>query len=288
MRVLVFGASGQLGKKILETAPAWAELAAFSRVDVDVSSMSSLAEVFNKHQPSIVINCAAYTAVDKAEVEADLAYLINQEAVDFLAKLCLSHNAFLVHYSTDYVFSGNQSSPYTETSPLSPMNVYGKSKAQGELKIQQSGCFHAIIRTSWLYGEHGKNFLHTIATKLASGAMVKVVADQIGSPTYVGDLAAATWELLADAKHLKMKEIFHYSNEGVASWYDFAFEIGILSQKSSAVLPIRSDEYPTPARRPPYSVFDKSKIKTKLKSPIRHWKLALKESFIKYQEIHRI
>lgn len=288
MKILVLGANGQLGKKIIETAPAWAEVISFSHAELDIKSESSLNEVFKKNQFNVLINCAAYTQVDKAESESGQAFEINRDAVALIAKLCKAHNAFLVHYSTDYVFSGSQSSPYVESSPMSPMGVYGNSKAQGELKIQESGCFYAIIRTSWLYAEYGKNFLRTIAGRLVAGSPVKVVADQIGTPTYVGDLADATWKLLSDSQNLKMKEVFHYSNEGVASWYDFAFELGVLTGKTDMVSPIRTEEYPTPARRPAYSVFDKSKIKSKLGVPIRHWKIALSECFLKYKELEKL
>lgn len=288
MKILVFGASGQLGRKITETAPAWAEVVSLSHVELDINSKDSLSEAFKKHRPNIVINCAAYTMVDKAEMESLEAFEINRDAVDLISKFCLAHNTFLVHYSTDYVFSGTQSSPYVESSPLSPMSIYGNSKAEGELKIQESGCFYAIIRTSWLYGEEGKNFLNTIAQKLVANSTVRVVADQIGSPTYVGDLADSTWKLVSDSQNLKIKEVFHFSNEGVASWYDFAFEIGILTGRPELVLPIRSEEYPTPARRPAYSVFDKTKIKTKLGISIRHWRIALNECFLKYKELKKI
>ena len=289
MKVLVLGANGQLGRKFIETAPAWAEVVSFSHSELDIKSFESLSVLFKEQNFRIVINCAAYTQVDKAESEPDEAFAINSEAVANLARLCLEYNSFFVHFSTDYIFSGNESHPYQEEHELSPLGVYGQSKGKGESHIRESGCCYAIIRTSWLYAEFGKNFFRTIAGRLLTNSPVKVVADQIGTPTYVGNVARTTWILLSqDPDNLKMQETFHFTNEGVASWYDFAFEIGSLLGKENLVSPIKTSEYPTPAKRPQYSVLDKTKIKNKCKFDIPHWKTALKECFIEYKKLEKI
>jgi|1048.fasta_scaffold79043_1 dTDP-4-dehydrorhamnose reductase len=288
MKVLVLGSNGQLGKKIIEKAPEWAEVFSFSHAQLDIKSESSLKEVFKHNQFDVLINCAAYTQVDKAESESDEAFRINRDAMEVISRLCKEFDVFLVHFSTDYVFSGTDSIPYNESSNISPLGVYGLSKAQGEIKIQANDCSYVIIRTSWLYSESGKNFLRTIAGRLVSQSLVKVVSDQIGSPTYVGDLADASWTLLSNPLNLKMKEVFHFSNEGVGSWYDFAFEIGCMLGKEDLVSPIKTEEYSSIAPRPHYSVLDKTKIKKSLGKPIRHWKAALKECILKYKELENL
>jgi dTDP-4-dehydrorhamnose reductase len=288
MNILLVGARGQLGKKILETKPSWAEVDAFTQSELDIKNEELISNLVSKKKYDALINCAAYTLVDKAETEVQEAFEVNCSAVEKISKICYENKILLIHYSTDYVFSGETNSPYNELQEISPLNTYGKSKAQGEIQIKESGCNFAIIRTSWLYAEFGQNFLRTIATRLLMNNSLRVVADQIGSPTYAGDLATFSWELISNINNQKHQEIYHFSNEGVASWYDFAFEIGEILGKPNLVSAITTREYPTPAKRPFLSLFDKSKIKLKLNKPIRHWKEALREAVVKYKELENL
>jgi len=278
MKILVTGSNGQLGNEIRELSGAY-PLYEFLYTDVnelDITDLAKVNEFFNANNPEIVINCAAYTAVDMAETEQETAYLVNAVAPGNLAGAAVESGAFLVHVSTDYIYGGNNFRPYVETDPVNPVSVYAKSKAAGEEAVVQSGARTIIIRTSWLYSAFGNNFIKTIMKYGAERDMLKVVFDQIGTPTYARDLAKAILDILPVAMATKDVEVYHYSNEGVASWYDFAKAIIEISGTKCLVNAIPTKEYPLPAERPFYSVLDKSKIKNDFSIEIPYWRDSVK------------
>ncbi len=280
MNILVTGANGQLGSGLRELAPAKKWNFIFTDVDeLDITKNEEVAAFFNKFSVDCCINCAAYTQVDKAESEAEQARLINSTAVRNLAAACNQHNAALIHISTDFVFDGKNNLPYRETDTPSPLSVYGRTKLEGEQAAASCGRA-VIVRTSWLYYERGKNFVDTMLRLGKEREELRVVFDQTGTPTWAGDLAAAILDIVEKFAETpdsvgKLKGTYHYSNEGIASWYDFAFEIFRLSGLDADLLPVRTDEYPTPATRPAYSVLDKAKIKKTFGLKIPHWKSSL-------------
>lgn len=277
-KILVIGSKGQLASELQFLSTNYPQLSFLfcSQQEVNISEKISIEEKVNLFQPNFIINCAAYTAVDKAESESELAYQVNEIGVRNLAEVAKENNIFLIHISTDFVFDGNHSTPYIESDAVNPLSVYGMSKLRGEEAISRSGCNYAIIRTSWLYSSFGHNFVKTMIRLGAEKPSLNVVFDQVGSPTYCRDLA----QVILDnyAKFLEYKNnIYHYSNEGVASWYDFAVEIMKQNKLSCQVYPIRTSAYPTPATRPPYSLMDKAKIKSHLHIEIPHWKESLRQ-----------
>jgi dTDP-4-dehydrorhamnose reductase len=224
-----------------------------------------------------IINCAAYTAVDKAESEEDLANTINHRFVSMLSKIAKKKNITLIHISTDYVFDGNNHRPYIETDPTDPQGVYGRTKCDGEnaiLEVAPANCI--IIRTSWVYSSFGNNFVNTMLRLGKERDSLGVIFDQVGTPTYARDLAKMILDILPQIKN-STPEVYHYSNEGVTSWYDFAKAIFELSDVTCQVNPITTDQYPTPAARPHYSLLDKSKIKNDFGITIPYWRDSLKE-----------
>jgi dTDP-4-dehydrorhamnose reductase len=264
MNVLVLGSLGQLGRALFATAPDHAVLTGLDYQDIDIAEASQVADAFAAHTPDIVINCAAYTAVDKAESEPDLARRINADAAGIVAAAATRAGARCVHISTDFVFDGTAHRPYAPDTAPNPLSVYGATKAEGEAAVRAACPGALIVRTAWVYTAGGGNFVETML-RLMSGAKenggpVRVIADQIGTPTHAKSLARTLWALIAaDARGT-----YHATDAGVASWYDFAVAIrdealalGQLS-KSVEVIPIRTEDYPTPATRPPYSVLDKS------------------------------
>lgn len=281
-KIAVIGKSGQLAFELGEIKSDDAIIICFGRNDIDIYSTEALAAIFQQHQISAVINASAYTAVDLAETETEAAYLINVKAVENIAQVCKQLSLHLVHVSTDYVFCGNKGSPYLPSDAVSPVGAYGKSKAEGEKAVvnmlEGAGC---IVRTSWVYSLQGNNFVKTMLNLMASKPRLGVISDQIGSPTSAKNLARAC--LLAAIN--KVSGIHHYTDAGVASWYDFAvaiqrlgFEQGIL-KKNIAINPINSEEYPVLAKRPSYSVLDKKSIYQALpKLPVVHWQCALNET----------
>lgn len=275
MNLLITGANGQLGSSIKK----WQEdfhqhRFVFTDVDsLDITDEASVENTIKNKNIDVLVNCAAYTAVDKAEEEQEKAMLLNEQAPKILAHVCSKYNVGLLHVSTDYVFDGKTYVPYCEDMDTRPASAYGKSKLAGEFKVLKSGARGAIVRTSWLYSEFGNNFTKTMLRLGAERDELKVVYDQIGSPTYAGDLAYALL-LLADKAQPGM-EIYHYANEGVCSWYDMAVEIMKQKQLNCNIKAIESKDYPTPAQRPPYSVFNKSKIKHFLNIAIPHWRESL-------------
>jgi len=278
MKILITGSNGQLGSELRAIAEGY-PLYEFLYTDVNelnITDESSVNHFFELHNPDVIINCAAYTAVDKAETDEETAYLVNAVATGNLARAASECGAFMVHISTDYVYDGNNHIPYTETERINPLSVYGKSKAAGEDAVHQANGKAIIIRTSWLYSAFGNNFVKTMIKYGRERDSLNVVFDQIGTPTDAHDLAKAILDSLPLALTADMIEVYHYSNEGVASWYDFAIAIHQFADIDCKVNPIPSKDYPLPAERPFYSVLDKSKIKKKLAIEIPYWRDSVK------------
>ena len=278
MKIVVTGANGQLGKCLQDVASNFPALQCIflGREHCDLQQFGMVSQVLQALKPDWVINAAAYTAVDKAEQETQAADLINGEAVGHLAKVCKDIAAKLIHVSTDYVFDGTATQPYVETDTVHPVGAYGKSKLIGEQLIQQLYADGAVIvRTSWVYSRHGANFVKTMLRLMKEKESIGVVNDQLGSPTYAIDLANA---LLNICKYPKfVPGIFHYSNSGIISWYDFAVAIREISGLTCKVNPITTADFPTPAKRPAWSVLNCSKIQTTYGSAIPEWKASLQQ-----------
>lgn len=278
--ILLTGANGQLGKSIhhiAEKSPSSLYNIIYSDIDeIDITQASVVRDAVKETGAKMIINCAAYTAVDQAEDDVETAFLINEKAVANLAKTAKESGCFLIHISTDYVFDGTATLPYPPDAPLNPVSIYGKSKAAGEKAIFDSGCYAAIIRTSWLYSAYGHNFVKSIIHHARNKKELNVVNDQYGSPTYAPDLAGAILQLINTPSLHHQVNLYHYADEGVITWYDFATEIVKLWNIDCKVNPIESSQYPTKAKRPAYSVFDLSKIKNDLGISIPEWKESLK------------
>ncbi|MDZ4796360.1 MAG: dTDP-4-dehydrorhamnose reductase [Bacteroidota bacterium] len=279
--ILVTGANGQLGKELQELAPLFPQFnfIFLSRADLPIHHVDLARNFFKEYHPHFLINCAAYTAVDKAEQEKDLAFQVNGEAVGVLAATCKEYQAKLIHISTDYVFDGAGSAPFKEDSPSNPQGVYGASKLEGEHQALQLNPDVIIIRTSWVYSEFGKNFVKTILQLVSERQEINVVNDQLGSPTYASDLAAVILQIISSGQW--HPGIYHFSNEGVISWFDFAEEIKRIAGSSCTIHPVPTSAYPTPAKRPAYSVLDKSKIQQTFGIKLKNWKDSLQECFQK-------
>ena len=288
--VLVTGKNGQLGQslqKIEHNYPLYAFTFA-GHEELDLSLPQSISNYFEDKHFDVIINCAAYTAVDKAESEHELADQINHLAVKHLAKIAKKQNALLIHISTDFVFNGKNYKPYTETDFTGPQNIYGLTKLKGEEAIQEIDPNAVIIRTSWVYSEFGSNFVKTMLRMGREKDAINVIYDQVGAPTYAGDLAVAIMDILAgdtlknSQSEISMKSeqknvsVYHYSNEGVCSWYDFSKAIFELCNIPCQVKPIETKDYPTPAKRPHYSILNKSKIKNMSDTNIPYWRDSLK------------
>lgn len=287
--ILLIGNTGQLGQELQHALIPNADLVAVGRPTIDLAQPDSLREIVYEVQPQVIINAAAYTAVDKAESETELANAINAIAPGILAQASAKLGAFLIHVSTDYVFDGRQGYPYQETDVTNPLGVYGKSKLAGEQAVQENCKNYLILRTAWVYGIHGKgNFVKTMLRLGGEREEIRVVADQIGSPTWTGDITSAISSLLTQLNNFD-SGIYHYTNSGVCSWYDFAIAIFEEAQhlgfplKVQRVTPITTPEYPTPAKRPAYSVLGCGKITKVLKSPPSHWRQALRKMLTAYK-----
>ena len=281
MNILVTGASGQLGLSVRDAANCSDNNFVFSDIraegdviPLDITDASAVGKVLKDNEISAVINCAAYTDVNRAESEPDVAELVNCKAAGVLAEAAAEAGALLVHISTDYVFAGDSCRPYTEADATSPLGVYGRTKLAGEKAIEASGCRYLILRTSWLYSNYGKNFYKTMLDLTASRPVVKVVSDQTGTPTWASDLAEAIVTIL-DGNMSFESGVYHYSNEGVCSWYDFAKEICAGVGHLCDVMPCRSEDYPSPVRRPHFSVLDKTRFKETFGIEIPHWRESL-------------
>ena len=274
---LVFGASGQLGQCLAHVARErnTAGLEFLAEAEANILDVAGLQALFERYRPAYVINCAAYTAVDKAEDELDLARRINRDGVESLARLCGEHGTVLIQISTDFVFAGNGNEPLLETDETTPISAYGLTKLEGEQVIPPLTNRYFILRTSWLYSEFAGNFVKTMLKLGRERDELRVIWDQAGTPTYAIDLAKVILHLIETQS--PAYGLYHYSNEGLTSWYDFAAAIFELSGTTVKTTPIRTAEYPTKATRPPYSVMDKTKAKTALGIHIPHWRDSLKE-----------
>ncbi|MBN8676219.1 MAG: dTDP-4-dehydrorhamnose reductase [Chitinophagales bacterium] len=273
--ILVTGANGQLGKELKQLSSSFPqfEFQFLSREDLPIHHFELVRNFFSAYHPDYLINCAAYTAVDRAESEKDLAFQVNGEAVGVLAAVCKEKNCRFIHISTDYVFDGTATTPYKEDHPTNPQSVYGASKLEGEQQTFRFNPDSIVIRTSWVYSEFGKNFVKTMLKLMQQREELNVVSDQVGSPTYAADLAAAILHIISSGKW--QAGIYHYSNQGVISWYDFAVAIKELTGSNCKVNAIPTSAYPTPAKRPAYSVLDKSKIMATFDLPVPGWKKSL-------------
>lgn len=284
--ILVTGKQGQLGWELTQLADAYPQFnfVFLDRTELDLSDPQSIQECIGQYRPAYCINCAAYTAVDKAETEQALAYQVNAVAPGAIADACRKLGATLITISTDYVFNGRVTKPYATDEATEPVNYYGYSKQMGEQLALTNNPATIVIRTSWVYSSHGNNFVKTMLRLMKERDTLNVVADQVGSPTYAHDLATAILQIIAQLeKGNKQYGIFHYSNAGVTNWSDFARAIAQQASLSCMVNGITTAEYPTPAKRPAYSVMDTSKISTTYGIVMRDWKEALQECILQLQ-----
>lgn len=282
MKILITGANGQLGMSFRKIAPQHPEhnFSFFGSKQLDITSPSSIQKAFKETQPDVIINCAAYTAVDRAEDEPEKAYTVNAEGVKNIVNACKEFNSALIHISTDYVFDGMKGSPYTESDETNPINVYGESKLAGEQHVINSNLKSLVIRASWVYSEYGSNFVKTMLRLGKERASISVVDDQLGSPTYAGDLAEACLIIIGQQeKWVNERKVYHYSNEGSISWYEFAQEIMCQAKLNCIVNPVNSESYPTRARRPHYAVLNCSLIRNRFILDTKPWRESLKEIF---------
>lgn len=279
MKILITGSNGQLGNEIRELANDYPDFY-FIYTDIaelDITDRLKVDEFFAENKPEVVINCAAYTAVDKAESDETTAYLINAIAVENLTKSAAGVGALMVHISTDYVFDGKSYLPYCESDKTNPQSAYGRTKLAGEEAVIKYASKAVIIRTSWLYSAFGNNFVKTMIKYGTEREVLNVVYDQVGSPTYAKDIAKAILDIIPSAMLISGVDLFHYSNEGVASWYDFARTVIAFSGINCDIKPILTEEYPLPAPRPCFSVLNKSKIKKTYKIEIPYWSDSVKD-----------
>ena len=284
---MVLGGSGQLGRALLATAPVDWNVASRASAELDIRDERAVTAALTEAGPQLVVNAAAYTAVDAAEDDAAAAFAVNARGAANVAMGARACGARLFHVSTDFVFGGDASAPYCPDAVTAPVNVYGASKLQGEQEVLTRHPGALVLRTAWLYSAHGKNFCRTMLNLMSSGKPVRVVADQVGTPTWAGSLARAIW---AFARIPEARGILHWTDAGVASWYDFsvaigeeAVHMGILAHRA-AVIPISSEEYPTRARRPRFSVLDKSAAWKMLGYASDHWRASLRSMLAEYRE----
>ena len=282
--IFITGANGQLGREFreLERAHPAFQFTFAAREELDVTQETAIRKFFATPAFDYCINCAAYTAVDKAESEPEAAQLGNVDAVRWLAEACARQGTSLVHYSTDYVYHNQQNTPFKEEDPTTPQSVYARTKLAGEQAARAANPKTLILRTSWVYSAFGHNFVKTMLRLGKEREELNVVFDQVGTPTYARDLAQATLEMIrkveqGEVAHNKLQGIYHYSDEGVCSWYDFALAVFELAGISCKVLPIETKDFPTAAARPPYSVLNKRKIKAAFGLELQHWREGLRE-----------
>ena len=272
-RVLVTGANGQLGSEMRRLGAASPNEYIFTDVaELDITDGVAVGEFVKENKVNIIVNCAAYTAVDRAEDDEATAELINATAVRNLAQAAKEVDAVLFHVSTDYVFGAEGNTPRTEDMPTNPLGVYGRTKLRGEQAIAEVGARAIIIRTAWLYSEYGNNFLKTMLRLTKEKETLSVVFDQVGTPTYAGDLAMTIFSIIEGDYYNGKEGVYHFSNEGVCSWYDFAREIATAMGHTCQINPCHSSEFPSKVTRPPYSVLDKTKIKKTFGVDIPHWR----------------
>jgi dTDP-4-dehydrorhamnose reductase len=273
--IIVTGSNGQLGQELQRLAPAFPSFTFhfFDRAELDITNGNQVHSTFALLKPAFCINCAAYTAVDKAESEPDAAFSINAEGTKNLAAASKQLGARFIHVSTDYVFNGMGAAPYKEDDPTDPVNLYGASKQKGEQFALEANPESVVIRTSWVYSSFGNNFVKTMLRLMQSRTEISVVADQTGSPTYAADLAEAIMQIVHSGNW--QSGIYHFSNEGVITWHEFALEIQHYSHLACTVHPIATEQYPTPAKRPKYSVMDKEKIQQVYGISLVPWRSSL-------------
>ena len=289
--ILITGTHGQLGNECLDAAtrePSWTVIG-LGREELDFKDLEGIKEVMDDYKPDIIINCAAYTAVDKSETEKDLANLINAKAVGKLAEWSEENEALLIHISTDYIFNGEGERPYLENDQTEPINHYGASKLMGEKEAFDNDKHTVVIRTSWVYSEYGHNFVKTMLRLAQERGEVKVVEDQYGSPTYAHDLAEGIFAVIRkylanDNEKSAVSGIFNFANQGVTSWYGFANKIFELANSPCKVTPVTSSEFPTPAKRPRYSVLNTQKYQKAFDSVIPDWEDGLRRCLRNMQQ----
>ena len=289
MKVLITGAGGQVGWELQQTVSTDIEITALHRVELDIADQAAVMSVIKELQPDLVINAAAYTAVDKAEEEVDRAYKVNVDGAANIARAVEDCSARLIHISTDFVFDGTGTKPYLPGDEPKPSGVYGASKLQGERAVMAETSGRAVIlRTAWVYSVHGSNFVKTMLRLMAEREELGVVDDQVGTPTWAKELAKTIWLI---AGKTDMQGTYHWTDDGKASWYDFALAIqeeayglGLL-QKTIPIKPIKTEEYPTPARRPAYSVLDKASTLEALDCKAPHWRESLIKMLIELKEL---
>jgi dTDP-4-dehydrorhamnose reductase len=279
MTILVTGTNGQLGKELQVLAKDFSAIQFLfaDRTTLDIADQQSIADFFAQHTIDVCINCAAYTAVDKAETAQEAALLANATGVGWLATTCAQQNALLVHVSTDYVFDGTSSTPYVETDATNPIGVYGATKLAGEVLALQNNSRTVVVRTSWVFSSFGNNFVKTMMRLMKERESIGVVNDQIGSPTYAAHLAKAILQMVVQGKAANLKGIYHFANEGQISWFEFATAIRNAIHSHCVVNPIASSDYPTPAKRPAFSLLNTHKIKTTFDLKIPDWQTALRD-----------
>ena len=279
-KILITGANGQLGWELGQLAAAYPafEFVLVDRSQLDLSFPETFEKIIQTIAPDCIVNTAAYTAVDKSETEKELSYTVNATAVQALASICKNLAIPFITYSTDYVFDGEATQPYTISTKVDPVNYYGSTKAAGEIMAMEANENTIIIRTSWVFSSHGNNFVKTMMRLMKERAQLNIVADQKGRPTYARDLAIATMQMIEAMNAGKsIKGVYHYANQGETTWYDFAAKIKAIAGLTCEVQPIETKDFPTPAKRPAYSVLDTSTIEQDLAIDIPHWEAALKD-----------
>ena len=279
MNILVTGANGQLGREMQRLSAVSPNNYTFTDVaELDVTDAGAVRQAVAQTRAEVIVNCAAYTNVERAEEDEEAADRLNRGAAENLARAAEANGATLIHVSTDYVFDGTAHTPYREDTAPSPLGAYGRTKLAGERAVMASGCRYLIFRTAWLYSEYGRNFLRTMLRLTEEKEVLRVVFDQTGTPTYAGDLAEAIFDIVEHRKYEGREGIYHFSDEGVCSWYDFARAIAEYAGNSACdIRPCHSDEFPSKAVRPAYSVLDKTKIKETFGIVIPHWTDSLRK-----------
>ena len=278
MRILLIGKTGQVGRELMRTLLAVGDIVGTDRAQLDLADFQAIRRVTREARADVIVNAAAYTAVDRAEREPELAMAVNGGAPGVIAEEAMRLGTLLVHYSTDYVFDGNKTTPYAEEDPTGPLNVYGSSKLVGEAAIRSSGCRYLILRTSWIYGPHGNNFFLTIARRALAGEDLRVVADQTGVPTTSAFVADVTAQIIG--KGIPGSGVYHAVPEGQTTWFDFARAIVDGLAAKVRVTPIKSEEFRAPAKRPRYSVLDNSKIRKDLNIIPQRWDAHLRQCLL--------
>lgn len=277
MNILVTGANGQLGREMQRLSAVSPNNYTFTDVaELDVTDAGAVRQAVAQTRAEVIVNCAAYTNVERAEEDEEAADRLNRGAAENLARAAEANGATLIHVSTDYVFDGTAHTPYTEDGTPSPLGAYGRTKLAGERAVMASGCRYLIFRTAWLYSEYGHNFLKTMLRLTSERDTLQVVFDQIGTPTYAGDLALALFSIIESERYAGNEGVYHFTDEGVCSWYDFATEIAAAAGHDKCrIIPCHTSEFPTKATRPAYSVLDKTKFKETFRMDIPHWREAM-------------